>query len=161
MVEQVGEQSEVGRHGPDFGLAECVAKGVERIIARGAVGDRLGNHAVIGRRDFVALVHCAVEAEADAVVIVVGFVGEGGEIEALEAAGGWEEAACRVLGAEARFDGVAGERDLRLGRELFAAGDPKLKFNEVEAGDQFGDGVLDLEACVHFHEPEAVGTQRA
>jgi hypothetical protein len=42
------------------GLAEGIAKGVERIIARGAVGDRLGNHAVIGRGDFVALVHCAV-----------------------------------------------------------------------------------------------------
>ena len=33
-----------------------------------------------------------------------------------------------------------------------SGGDGDLKFDEVEAGDLFGDGMLDLEARVHFEE---------
>ena len=48
-----------------------------------------------------------------------------------------------------------------MGRQLLARGDAKLQLNQIEAGDHLGDGVFDLQARVHFHEPEAVGTQRA
>ena len=42
-------------------------------------------------------------------------------------------------------------------RQRVAAGDAELPFDEVEAGDRLGDRVLDLQAGVHLHEPEAVG----
>ena len=74
------------------------------------MNDRLGDHAVIGGGNLVALLHCTVEAEGDAAV-VFGLVGESGEIEAFEPAGAGQEAPRGIFCAEARFDGVAGERD--------------------------------------------------
>ena len=41
--------------------------------------------------------------------------------------------------------------------ERLARGDADLPLDEVEAGDQFGDRVLDLQAGVHLHEEELVG----
>ena len=38
-------------------------------------------------------------------------------------------------------------------------GDAQLPFDQVEAGDRLGDRVLDLQAGVHLHEPDAVGAQ--
>ena len=35
-----------------------------------------------------------------------------------------------------------------------AGGDGDLEFDEIEAGDLFGDGMLDLQACVHFQKIE-------
>ena len=66
VVEQVGEHGGVGGDGPDFGFAQRFAERIERVVARGPVGDGLGDHAVIGGGDGVALFHRAVEAEGDA-----------------------------------------------------------------------------------------------
>ena len=41
--------------------------------------------------------------------------------------------------------------------ERLAHGDAQLEFDEVEAGDHLGDGVLDLEPGVHLDEPEHSG----
>ena len=41
-------------------------------------------------------------------------------------------------------------------RQLLAGGDAELPFDQIEAGDRFGDRMLDLQPRVHFHEPEAV-----
>ena len=38
--------------------------------------------------------------------------------------------------------------------EGLAGGDAELQLDEVDAGDQLGDGVLDLEAGVHLEEVE-------
>ena len=38
--------------------------------------------------------------------------------------------------------------------ERFAAGDAQLQLDEIETGDRFGDGMLDLQPRVHFHEIE-------
>ena len=37
------------------------------------------------------------------------------------------------------------------GNRLFAGGNPQLPFHEVDARDQFGHGVLDLQAGVHLY----------
>ena len=67
----------------------------------------------------------------------------------LEPAGG-------VLGVEAHLDGVPGDRGVEdLGRKRHAVGHEQLQADEVEPGDQLGDGVLDLEAGVHLQEGEA------
>ena len=73
-------------------------------------------------------------------------------------AAGRQEAARRVLGVDAGLDGVPGHRDVVLGdRQLLARRDPHLQLDEVDAGDHFGDRVLDLQAGVHLHEEELVG----
>ena len=62
----------------------------------------------------------------------------------------------RVLGVEPHLDGVPGR--CRSGRgEPTALGDPHLLLDEVEAGEQLGDRVLDLEPGVHLQEPEPPG----
>ena len=41
--------------------------------------------------------------------------------------------------------------------ERLTGGHAHLPLDEVEACDEFGDGVLDLQARVHLHEEELVG----
>ncbi len=41
-------------------------------------------------------------------------------------------------------------------RELLAGGDADHLLDEVDAGDELGDGMLDLEARVHLQEVEAL-----
>ena len=46
-------------------------------------------------------------------------------------------------------------------RERLAGSDQHLRADQVEAGDELGDGVLDLDARVHLEEePLAVGRQQ-
>ena len=46
-------------------------------------------------------------------------------------------------------------------RQRLAGGDADLQLDQVEAGDELGDGVLDLQARVHLQEVEgAVGTEQ-
>ena len=48
-----------------------------------------------------------------------------------------------------------------LERQLFARRDAELPFDQVEAGDTLGHWMLDLQARVHLHEPEAVWLEAA
>jgi hypothetical protein len=59
-----------------------------------------------------------------------------------------------VLGVEADLDGMAA----RLGQvaQRSAAGDEQLLLDEIEAGHELGDGMLDLEPGVELDEPELV-----
>ena len=41
-----------------------------------------------------------------------------------------------------------------LQRQRLAGGDAQLPFDQIQAGDHFGDRVLDLQAGVHLHEVE-------
>ena len=63
--------------------------------------------------------------------------------------------AAGIFGIDAAFDGVAAldQLLLRPGQPL-AGGDPKLRLYQVDAGDHFGDGVLDLQPRVHLEEIE-------
>src|SRR5258708_16262525 len=65
------------------------------------------------------------------------------------------EVAKRILRVDARLDRVAGDTPVFRGdRDSFARGDPKLPFDQSEAGDHFGDRVLDLKPRIHLHEKE-------
>ena len=62
----------------------------------------------------------------------------------------------RVLGVEARLDGVAVAADVGLAEaERLAGGDAQLVGDEVAAGDELGDRMLDLEPRVELQEVEA------
>ena len=69
-----------------------------------------------------------------------------------------------VLGRHPALDGVAlhlhrllrGQVDLRVGERL-ARGDQDLALDQVDAGDDLGDGVLDLDARIDLDEVERAG----
>ena len=68
---------------------------------------------------------------------------------------GGEAAAGGVLGVQPDLDGVAVGVDVVLGEaEGLARRHPELPLDEVEAGDELGHGVLDLEPGVHLQEEE-------
>src|SRR6185436_13677931 len=67
----------------------------------------------------------------------------------------------RILRAQPRLHGVAAELYLGLGWQFPAAGYLELQLDQIEAGDEFGDRMFDLQPRVHFHEPEPVRPQRA
>ena len=61
----------------------------------------------------------------------------------------------RVFRIDAAFDGMALEHDVLLGEAQRAAGgDADLLAHDVDAGDRFGDRMLDLQAGVHLDEIE-------
>jgi hypothetical protein len=116
------------------------------------VGDQLGEQRVVAGADGVALADTAVAAHPR----------PGRQPEAVQRAGGGQEAGRRILGVEAALDGVAAGVDvglLQLQRQ--AGGHLDLGPHQVDAADGLGDGVLDLQARVHFHEIEfASGIQQ-
>ncbi len=76
--------------------------------------------------------------------------------------GGGEEVARRVLGGDPDLDRVAVERHVVLGEaERLAGGDPQLQLDQVEAGDELGDRVLDLQAGVDLEEEVLGGVVEA
>ncbi len=72
------------------------------------------------------------------------------------------EAGRGIFGVDARFDRVTAKvyAILRVPERL-ARGDANLLANQVEAGDHFGHGVLDLDARVHFQKVELVAGDEA
>ena len=78
-----------------------------------------------------------------------------GRAVAHEPADGGQEVAEGVLGVDAALDRPAVELHVRLlDRELLAGGDADHLLDEIDAGDQLGDGMLDLQARVHLQEVE-------
>ncbi len=106
----------------------------------------LGHEVVVVLADGVARFVAGVEAHA----------GPTGRPERGDGAGGGDEATTGgVLGVDADLDGVAVALHLVLGEaQRLARGHPQLPLDEVEPGDQLGDGVLDLETGVHLQEVE-------
>ena len=68
-----------------------------------------------------------------------------------------QEVAERILRIDPRLHRPSGQGDVLLRqRQLFAGGHPDHLFDQVDPGDQFGDGMLDLQPRVHLQEEEAL-----
>ena len=120
---------------------------------RGPVGvddHELGDERVVVRRDPVARPDAGVDPDAR----------PGRHLPAADPARRRGEVAGRVLGREADLDRVAVGRRGALGRgeharrQRAAGGDPELLADDVDAGDELGHAVLDLEPGVDLEEPE-------
>ena len=71
----------------------------------------------------------------------------------MQGAGGGQKVVVRVLGANARLNGVAVDREFALCKgQLFTAGYPELPLHQVLPGDGFRNRMLHLQAGVHLHE---------
>ena len=59
----------------------------------------------------------------------------------------------RVFGIDTTFDGVSAERQVILGKaQPLAICNSDLLAHKVDAGNHFRDGMLNLQACIHFDE---------
>ncbi len=112
---------------------------------------QLGQQAVVARADDVTAVDAGIDAHA----------GPARPAHREHAARGRKEAAVGVLGVDARLDGVTAQEHVALLQvERSPCGDLELAADDVDARDQLGDGVLDLDARIHLQEvPAAVGSQ--
>ena len=108
-----------------------------------AVGDDLGDHRVVLRRDHVTLGDAGVDAEA----------GSDRERQRLDGARCGGEGALGILGVQSSLDGVADGRR-RIAFESAPAGHVDLQLDQVEPGRQLGDRMLHLEAGVDLQERE-------
>src|SRR5262249_4142360 len=112
---------------------------VERLLAVAAVRHELRDHRVVADTDLVALLDPRVNAHA------------GGQAQPLDPPGLREERR-RGLGVEADLDGVAAAPG--FARQASTGRDPDLLRDEIEAGYELRDGVLDLNAAVELEEVE-------
>ena len=145
LARQSGEEAGIAARPDDDGAIERRRQPVERLVARRRVRDQLGDHRIVERRDLGACLDAGIDADV------------GRQFQRHDPAGRGQKAALGILGIKPRLDGVAVDADLRLlERQFFAGGDAELPFDQIEAGDRFGHRMLDLQARVHLHEPEAV-----
>ncbi|CAN3962762.1 putative HD-superfamily hydrolase, partial [Dysosmobacter welbionis] len=111
----------------------------------GGVGQDLGCHRVVVRRQLAPAVQAGVHPHA----------GAAGEMEEIHPSGAGAEPLHRVFGVDAALDGMALERHILLPQaQRQAGGNPQLLAHQIHTGDQLGDAVLYLDAGVHLHEIE-------
>ena len=81
--------------------------------------------------------------------------GRSGNSRVLQPAGHRDEPRCNIFRVQADLDRVAVRRDIQhLARQRLTRRDQKLGAHQVDAGDQFGDRVFDLQAGVDLEEVE-------
>ena len=123
-------------------LGQRAARTGQRLVARGAGDDQLGQHRVELSADHRAGLDARVQAHA----------GAGGDVVPGHRAGGGQEAAARVLAVDAELERVAARRRVLGDVEGLAVGDLELLTHQVDARGLLGDRVLDLQAGVHLEE---------
>ncbi len=145
---QVAQERDIAAHARNERALKRAKEPVERGLPRRPLRDELGNHRVVKRRDLPAGFDAGVDADIAR------------QFQRHDRTGRWQEVMLRILGIDARFDGMAVDADFILGkRQLFAGCNAELPFDEIEAGDRLGDRMLDLEPGIHFNEPDGVGPQ--
>ena len=141
VVEHRPHPLAVGLDAGQPGVVERRGQGVDRRGPVVAVGEHLGQQRVVVRADLGTGRHPRVDPH----------VGREGHLG--EQAGRGQEALRRVLGVEPGFDGVApGRRGAGGHDRRVARGDADHGFDQVEAGDQLGHAVLDLQPGVDLEE---------
>src|SRR5699024_46840 len=104
--------------------------------------DEFGQHRIEVRTDHAVLTDARVKTHT--------WSGRGTVV--LHGAGGGEERG-RILGVDSELEGMAACGGELLGQNL-AGCDAHLPADEVDSRDLLGDGVLDLDACIGFHEDD-------
>jgi hypothetical protein len=130
----------------DHEFVEGSAHAGNRFLPVPAMRDDLGNHGIVERDDRHVRFHRRVDSYTESAWRAV--------------LGDYPRAGrkfFRIFGVDATFETMPDEFDVLLfEREGLPVGKPDLLLNEVDAGHHFGDGVLHLDAGVHFHKEEVV-----
>ena len=115
-------------------------------------GAELCDHRIVEHRDFRAFRDAGVVADDDVAEPALPRAGGTGQ-----AADRGQEIAVRILGIEAAFHRPAVQLHVLLpDRELFAGGDPDHLLDQIDAGDELGHRMLDLQTRIHFKEIEVL-----
>ena len=114
-----GKESGVDRRAGNLGLRQGRSQGFQRRRPIFCMDDQLGDHRVVIGGDRIAGPHAGLDAHRGT------FRYSLGKLQMMQRAGCRQKPFRRVLGIDARLEGVAIERDLALLlREFFAACDP-------------------------------------
>ena len=125
---------------------------VDRGRSRRRVGDKLRDQRIVVDRNLAALIDAGVVADRDVVR-----AGLGRRSITREAADRRQKVAIRVLRVDPAFDGPAGKLDIALrDAQGLARRDADHLLDEIDAGDQLGHRMLDLQPCIHLQEKEAL-----
>jgi hypothetical protein len=146
VVHQFLMQRDVGLDALDAHLRQGNAHPANRLIAAVAIGDHLGDHRVVMRRNGITLIDVRVDANPGPArgMIETDLARRRNEGEG-------------IFGVDPAFDGMAAESQVALPEaQLLTGSNADLLGNEIDAGDQFGDRMLDLDAGVHLDEVELV-----
>ena len=101
-AQRADEEGVVGAQAGDLGVRQRIGELRGGAFARRVVGDHLGDHRIVERRDRVALAHAAVDAHVVR------------QPQPLQRADRRQEAVVRILGIEPHFDGVAVDAQILL-----------------------------------------------
>ena len=139
---QIGK---VGLYARNLVLVEHTAHTLDGILAGGCPYDELTYHGVVVDGDFIAVVHVAVNADTDSVRFR----------QLLDDTGRRHEVVFRIFGTDAAlYSMTALEQVLLLEVQHLVVGNTDLLFHQVYAYHLFRDGVLHLQARIHFEEVE-------
>ena len=153
--DDVEQERDVGLHAADAELLQRPLHPQGRVLEPAGVGRDLHQQRVVERRDDRARRgRAAVQPQAQAARRAI--VGDPAVVGS-EVVGG-------VLGRDPALDGMplcldrllAGDADVRIG-QLASLGDQDLALDDVDSGDDLGDGVLDLEPGIDLDEVERAG----
>jgi hypothetical protein len=122
----------------DSHFLACDAKPSERFRAITTVCNDLGEQRIIVRGDLEVVSESRIDTNSRA----------SGHYKFAYRASAWPEFVERILRVDAELDGCSASLDAniveRLAGELTALGDGDLLGHEIDASDEFGDGMLDL-----------------
>ena len=140
---------EVGCRGNslDLQLGERSQHATDRLLPRRAVDDQLANHRVVIGGDGIAGVDVRVEPHAHSPW----------DEDLVDASRSGLEILLWVLGVDPALDRCPLDADVALfPRECFSGRHLNLRFDQIDARHHFADGMLHLDARVHFNEIEMV-----
>src|ERR1700737_1516432 len=152
MVHQRGEKWNVVADAIDI---ERIKGGRLRLDGSGPrrrMRHEFGNHRIVKDRNLAAFLPASIVAYGDA-------TGRTLDRRAIlyQSADGRQEVAKRVFRVDPRLHRPSGQRDVFLRkRELLACRDADHLLDQIDAGDQFGDGMLDLQPRVHLEKIKAL-----
>src|ERR1700678_729750 len=107
--------------------------------------DQLGDQRIVIEADARARLDAGIEPDAAR------------RVDDRKLAGYRLECEVRALRRDPRLDRMAVNAELILGeRELFSGGRQQLPLDEIDAGDELGHGMLDLQAGIHLEEVRSV-----
>ena len=139
---QIGK---VGLYARNLVLVEHTAHTLDGILAGGCPYDELTYHRVVVDGNLIAVVHIAVYAHTDSVRLR----------QLLDDTGRRHEVVFRIFGTDAALYGMTAlEQVLLLEVQHLVVGNTDLLFHQVYAYHLFRDGVLHLQARIHFEEIE-------
>ena len=122
-------------------LVKSAAGTFQRLFAGRSGNDELGDERIERSADYITGLHAGIHAHAGAAC----------GLKNVHRAGSGQKAAAGILAVYAKFERVSLGRRVAIG-ELAALGQTKLFPHQVDAGDLFGDGVLNLQARIDLQK---------